>query len=222
MKRIIKGCLIGAGIIAILWFCAPLLIGLMFEVSSRHQYNADPPHKVKSIIVTNTDISVTLWRKQRPRAICYEGEYRVVEITRPNHVSQFYQILSTSAGDSQRLGLYWHPDKKLLRFRDDGMIDAPGESRVDLNAETVCHAWQQVSHETLLTKARKASDAFCFPTASGNESLSFTEPEDPPLSDAGVFLGLLEETEADNVNQQLSSTSDSSTRAGTDFGTPDK
>ena len=197
MKKTIKGVLIGAGILVVLWLCAPLMIGLMFSVSARHQYNADPPDKVTSLAVPNTDLVITLWRKQRPRAMCWEGEYRVVEVAQRDHASQFYSILPALPGDYPKLTMHWYPEKRILRFVDDGVRDGPAESIVDLNAGTVVDARGRASGETLRTDARKASATFCFPAAGDRDSSAFTETDAQSLATGDILVGVLEYTEAE-------------------------
>ena len=199
MKKTVRRCLIGAGIIALLCFCAPLgmqlLIGVMYAVHAPLHYNADPPHKIATLVVPNSDIAVTLWVKQQSRAMSYEGEYRVVEVVEKGQASQFYQILSASAGDHPKLAMYWHPAERILRFVDDGLADGPEESSVDLNAGTVIDSWRRPSGETFLTNPRKASAAFCFPAAGDDAAHEFTTRNPPSPPKDGSLIGLLENSE---------------------------
>ena len=193
MWKIVKIILITIGGLGILGLCAPLLIGTMFWFTSRSQYNAMEPSKVSTLRIPDADITISLFQKQRPRAICYEGEYRVLEVSRPAKSNLYFELLPTSAGDQPALTAYWFPAQQCLKVVDSGSPSRSGGSFLFLDSATSVHL-HGTGNGPLMTMEPKAALAqLQFPSASAQLALSFTESSVAIPKGDGIFVGTLDE-----------------------------
>jgi len=181
VKRIIKGCLIVIGSIVILWLCYPFLIGLLFHVTSRLQYDSEEPHPYSSIILPDTDIQLTLWSKQRPRAIFYEGHYRVLEVKRPAHDVQFYTLAPYFPGDQLNLQVFWLPDRQTIRLKYKETPCGPDESFIDLTAGTITHVRRGGDGTIFATSPYLSSTNLIFPPPDARWSFCYTDSDNPVI-----------------------------------------
>lgn len=193
--------LIALAVVAVLWLCAPILIGTMFWFTSRSHYNSIEPSKVSTLQIPETDISISLFRKQRPRAICYEGEYRILEVARPAHSNLYFSLLPRSAGDNPGLKAYWFPTNQCLKIVDSGSRFGPSESVLFLDSSTIVHLHDAGSDPPMTTEPESAAHQLQFPSASAQLSMSFTESEGTIPQGDGVLVGTLEEPMAEEDSQ---------------------
>jgi len=193
--------LITLAVVAVLWLCAPILIGTMFWFTSRSHYNSIDPSKVSTLQIPETDISISLFRKQRPRAICYEGEYRILEVARPANSNLYFPLLPTSAGDNPDLKAYWFPTNRCLKIVDSGSRFGPGESVLFLDSSTIVHLHDGGGDPVMATEPESATSSLQFPSAGAQFSMSFTETEVNMPQGDGILVGTLEEPRKEEDSQ---------------------
>ncbi|MCE9615662.1 MAG: hypothetical protein K8T26_15445 [Lentisphaerae bacterium] len=199
--RLLKTVLITLALVIVLCLCAPILIGTMFWFTSRSHYNSIEPSKVSTLQIPETDISISLFRKQRPRAICYEGEYRILEVSRPSRTNLYFSLLPTSAGDNPDLKAYWFPTNQCLKIVDSGSRFGSRESLLFLESSTIVHLRHGERDPPVTTEPESAMYELQFPSASAQFSISFTESEVTiPIGD-GVLVGTLEEPRKEEDSQ---------------------
>jgi len=191
--RLLKTVLITVGILAFLWVCAPLLIGTMFWFIARSQYNATEPSKVSTLQIPDSNITIALFRKPQPRAICSEGEYRILEVSRPARSNLYFELLPTSAGDNPHLKAYWFPSNQCLKVIDSGTRSGSGESVLFLKSATIVHLCDGGRGSRMTTDPKPALPQLKFPSASAQWSLAFTETTITTPEGNGIFVGTLEE-----------------------------
>jgi hypothetical protein len=190
--RLLKTLLITLAVVAMLWLCAPILIGTMFWFMSQSHYNSIEPSKVSTLQIPATDISISLFRKQRPRAISYEGEYRILEVSEPGRASLYFSLLPTSAGDTPDLKAYWFPTNQCLKIVDSGLLFGPNESLLFLESSTIVHLHDGGNEPPMTTEPESATQELQFPSAREQFSVSFIESEVSIPQGDGILVGTLE------------------------------
>ena len=179
------------GIVGALWLCAPLIIGLMFSVTSRTQYNAERPRQTGSLAITNAGITLSLWTKQQPRAICYEGDYRILQVSRPGKADEYYPLLPSLVGDDPDVSVYWLPEQECIRLVDVGMRRLPKESIIDLRNHRITDVDRVTNGTDTIYEPRNPMNAMNFPKAGDRWSISSAlDPVQLPTGQA-VRIGTL-------------------------------
>lgn len=186
--RLLKTLLITVGVVMLLWLCTPLLIGTMYWFTARSQYNSTPPSKVSSLRIPDSDVTISLFRKAQPRAVSYEGEYRILEVSRPAQSNLYFELFPSAAGDNPNLKAYWFPANRCLKIVDSGRRDGPQTSAVFLDAATIVH----LHNHGMATEPKGAMSQLQFPSASSQWSMEFTESEVSIPDGDGILVGTLE------------------------------
>jgi len=199
MKKL-TGCLILLVLLVAGILCAPFLMGFWWSFSARSHYNSTEPSRVSTFPVPDSDLTITLYRKARPRAICYEGEYRILEISGRSESNLYFDLLPASAGDNPHLKAYWYPSDRCLTLVESGMQYRPGKALVDLNNRTITHFEDGRASALFASAPSPAADRLQFPSANHRWSLELLESDLNLPEGQGVFVGTLEEPI--EINQQ--------------------
>jgi len=202
MKRLIKIVLITAGIVTLLYLSAPFLVGTMFWFASRSQYNSTEPSQVTTFPIPNSDLTVTLYTKSQPRAISYEGEYRILEISGKSESNLYFELLPTSAGDNPHLKAYWHAPDRCLTLVYSGMQGLPYKSLIDLKKRSIVHFQYRSGSGLLASGPSYALSALQFPSFNDMRSLQLSASTLTLPAVEGVFIGTLEEPMEEESSQQ--------------------
>ena len=188
--RLLRTALVTIGVIATTWLG---MIAYMTLYAPRSHYNSTPPTRVTTHHIPDTDMSITLYVKQRPRAISYEGAYRVLELTRPNAPSMYFNLLPTSAGDDPNMQAYWYPATRCLKIPDTGFREGLLTSLVYVDTSTIIHLRETYDGRMQATKPESAMHTLQFPPANALPSFHFVATEVTLLSDDGIFVGTLQQ-----------------------------
>ena len=187
------GCLVVAVLVAVgalaLWQAAPALYGM-------RQYSRTPPIAVGTLVCPAGGPTLTVFRKPLPRAICYEGSYRVLAVAGHDDGTSFYSLPATAPDDRTRLAVYWYPSNQWVRMRDTALQAAPArECLLDLTARTMVVLRRAGSNRVDAVPCATAAPELHFPRARGTCVWGgIPTPAPKALArEAGIFAGVIAE-----------------------------